>query len=440
MLLLVAAVLLQSILGVEGGTAPTVGRRLLGDFLQWPYAWCYLHFVRHYFHLADGPGGWDRFYRWLRWAYLAGLVVVFSRFATDAMIGSWVMLVLNLVNLVGGFVLACGSWRRGVDGAAWFVAANTPLTVAGTLHAVQWVIEPGGTGLNAWFPFWAGIVLQLLIFLAALGARYQRVEQRLRTASAEATEAHQQAVELAAVMRTKDEFIAYISHEVRTPLNAVLGFSRLLDETSLDEDQRSLVRSLNSSGRLLLALVDGVLDLARVDSGHDELDLQPCDVRLVMGDTVDLMRPAAEEKGLVLRCSVDADVAEWVRTDVVRWRQIVLNLTANAVKFTPQGHVQVAVDQPSPELLRLRVTDTGVGVAADRRANLFEPFFQSNPTVDRRAGGCGLGLGIARKLARLLGGEVTYAPLTTAEGGGSAFTATIKIGAVDTAIKGANHA
>jgi signal transduction histidine kinase len=432
MLLLLAAFMVQVFMRMGLEEEGWTGRRgALGDFLQWPYAWCYLFFVRHYFQLnaASWPG-WDRFYRVLAYAYLGALVLILGRLVFGWSLSSWVMLALNLTNLLGGFLLACMAWRRAVPGAGWFVLANVPLTLAGTLHGLQWALERGGESINGYFPFWAGIVLQLLLFLAALGARYRRLAQNLVTEAKRREQAQREASELAAAMRAKDEMLAFMSHEVRTPVNAVIGMSQLLGETSLDQEQRRLAHTIQGSGRLLLALVDGVLDLARCEAGYGHVEARPFDVALTLAATVDLLRPAAEEKTIALDLVVDAAVPAWLTGDVLRIQQIALNLTANAVKFTRLGRVEVAVTWVAPDQLCLRVSDTGTGVPPERRERLFEPFFQAYPAAGRRMGGTGLGLSIARRLARLLGGDVVYAPRPAAEGGGSIFTATVRAGEV----------
>lgn len=433
MLLLLAAFIVQVLLRVGLEEAAWAGRRgALGDFLQWPYAWCYLFFVRHYFQLNTGAWpGWDCFYRWLARAYLVALVIILARVLGGWGWSSWVMLTLNFTNLLAGFMLACAAWRAGVAGAGWFVLANVPLTLAGSLHGLQWALDRGGDAINGYFPFWAGIVLQMLLFLAALGARYRRLTQSLVVEATRCEQAQREAVELTAAMRAKDEMLAFMSHEVRTPVNAVIGLARLLDDSSLDDEQRRLTRTLASSGRLLLAMVDGVLDLARCEAGCARVDARPFEVRAALAETVELLRSDAEAKALALDLVVDPDVPAWLTGDVLRLQQITLNLAANAVKFTRLGRVEVGVGWDGPAgRLSIQVTDTGTGVPPGRRAQLFEPYFQVDPVADRRLGGTGLGLSIARRLARLLGGDVGYAPRPAAEGGGSVFIATVRASAV----------
>lgn len=145
-----------------------------GDFMQLPYAWFYLRFVRAYFKVEQWSPRWSRFYRRLEWAYVLPLALLVMRLVTGWDVASWVILVLNLTNLIASYMLAMRSWLQRREGSGWFIIGVLPLVLAGLLLAVQWAVEPGGSNINGLLPFWLGVVLQLILFMAALAVRRRR--------------------------------------------------------------------------------------------------------------------------------------------------------------------------------------------------------------------------------------------------------------------------
>ncbi|HXX47204.1 MAG TPA: ATP-binding protein, partial [Myxococcota bacterium] len=216
--------------------------------------------------------------------------------------------------------------------------------------------------------------------------------------------------EAQAATQAKSEFLATMSHEIRTPMTAILGFA---DEVLLDLESGApggkaapALRTIKRNGEHLLRLLDDVLDAAKIESGKLQLDVRPCSPAELADDVAELLRGRAEAKGLRLLVEPLATAPESIATDPTRARQILVNLVGNAIKFTDAGEVRVRVGGDAGRAL-FEVVDTGIGIPPDQQAKLFEPFTQADASLGRRHGGTGLGLSISRKLARLLGGNVT---------------------------------
>ncbi|MFK7942008.1 MAG: ATP-binding protein [Paracoccaceae bacterium] len=209
----------------------------------------------------------------------------------------------------------------------------------------------------------------------------------------------------------KTEFVARMSHEMRTPMNGILGSTALLLRAELDEQQRKLLDVITGSGEVLLRLIDDVLDLSRLDADAVDLVEEDVNITAVIDQSIGIVRPAADAQGLDIRIKpleVPAE-APLVRGDVVRIKQILLNLLTNGVKFTEKGHVEVSLDHtigPEGVTLAIEVTDTGVGIAEDKLEQIFENFYQIDGTATRRHGGAGLGLAITQRLVDLMGGAI----------------------------------
>lgn len=247
-----------------------------------------------------------------------------------------------------------------------------------------------------------------------------------RRAQAELVAAREAALQ---ANRHTTQFLANFSHEIRTPLSGILSVTQLLRSWSLPKEGSEYLDVLQSAGESLLAIVNDVLDLSKIEANKLELEATRFDAEQVVSTASRTFFPQALKKGLILDVKVDPSARGRVRGDAGRLRQLVNNLVSNAVKFTDAGAVTVTLDRPAPasSLLRLRVRDTGPGIAAESQDAVFEPFVQVQG-AQRRHGGTGLGLSIARRLARLMGGDVQ---VESTPGQGATFTATVSLPAVE---------
>jgi signal transduction histidine kinase/CheY-like chemotaxis protein len=269
----------------------------------------------------------------------------------------------------------------------------------------------------------------------ALQAAHDHLEARVETRTRELAASREEALQAA---KAKAAFLATMSHEIRTPLNGVVGMTTLLSDTPLNEEQQDYLHTMRVSSDQLLSVINDILDYSKIESGKLDMENEPLSIQATVEEACDIGAPRAREKGLEVLVDVGEEVPLWVRGDVTRLRQVLLNFVNNAIKFTDRGQVVVSAHLREDfdvnrvidgvpargALVEFRVKDTGIGIPPDRQSALFQSFTQVDASTTRKYGGTGLGLAICKRLATLMGGSVG---LESTPGEGSVFWFTARL-------------
>jgi signal transduction histidine kinase/CheY-like chemotaxis protein len=249
--------------------------------------------------------------------------------------------------------------------------------------------------------FTLGTLALLVMMIVYVSTQQRRASFKLEVNLERAKE------EAEAASKAKSEFLATMSHEVRTPLNGILGIVSLLKDTPLDAKQRDFIETVHYSGETLLTILNDILDFSKMEAGKFDIEPVEFSVERLVTSVVSLMKGRADEKSLKLVSVIDKGVPAYARGDVTRLRQVLLNLTSNAIKFTPSGRVTLRVIAGGlPGTVRFAVEDTGIGISEEDQKKLFKEFSQTDSSVSRRFGGTGLGLAICRKIVELMKGTL----------------------------------
>jgi len=333
--------------------------------------------------------------------FVAGTISVFQS-------GDLGLPMLSFIALVPAVVVMIAGVRSGL---VWAGAAIVVPIVLHRMHAVghvfpahmsaddQRIIQVVGLVLIALAGICIGVTYELL-----KNAALRDVEQ----ASREIAAARDAALDVA---RIKSEFLATMSHEIRTPMNGVLGMTQLLLDTPLSDEQLDFVQTIRSSGDSLVAIVNDILDYSKIEAGRLELEPTVIDITAIAREVLDLFAASARDKGLGLSREVAGGVPRSLVGDAMRVRQVLVNLVGNAVKFTAHGRIDVAIrllrGADGTEHVEIAVRDTGIGIPPESMKFLFRSFSQVDSSTARRFGGTGLGLAISKRLAEVMGGDVT---------------------------------
>ena len=254
-----------------------------------------------------------------------------------------------------------------------------------------------------------------------------QIEDTNRRLKATAEQARLLAEKATRSNRAKSELLASSSHDLRTPMNSIIGFAEILLDTTLDDEQKEYAKTIHQSAKGLLSLINDILDYSRIEAGKLKIEIVSCQLREIISEIRAMMETGARQKGLEFTVDIDKRLSSTFFTDPTRLKQCLINLVGNAIKFTEQGHIGIYVspeDHAGQPCIRFDVEDTGIGIPQDKQDIIFNLFSQADSSTARKYGGSGLGLAITRRLAGLLGGEVR---IKSEPGMGSTFSLTLPV-------------